>query len=131
MSALTELPRALRVLRGRRTQAEMADLLGVSPQTVSDYERGHRRLSVKRLDQILDVLGVSVWELAVALEGRPPAGHDAERDVLREIVRPLISEETERQLKEAFRTFMESRSGGGDGADTIRVDDDSRKRTTG
>jgi len=41
------------------TQAELADELGVTEQTISAYERGHRLPKKQTLREIADLFGVS------------------------------------------------------------------------
>jgi transcriptional regulator with XRE-family HTH domain len=45
------------------TQAQLAETLGVSQQTVNAYEMGHRRVPVSMLPTLARTLGVSVEEL--------------------------------------------------------------------
>lgn len=51
------------------TQVQMAEILGVSQQTVNSYEVGRRRIPVSTLPVLARTLGVSVEELI----GAPPA----------------------------------------------------------
>lgn len=51
------------------TQVQMAQLLGVSQQTVNSYEVGRRRIPVSSLPVLASTLGVSMEELI----GTPPA----------------------------------------------------------
>ena len=45
------------------TQVQLADLLGVSQQTITAYEVGRRRIQVSALPVIAQALGVAVEEL--------------------------------------------------------------------
>jgi transcriptional regulator with XRE-family HTH domain len=45
------------------TQAQLAELMGVEPETVSRFERGTATPSLQRIVSIADVLGVSVQHL--------------------------------------------------------------------
>jgi transcriptional regulator with XRE-family HTH domain len=45
------------------TQVELADLLGVSQQTITAYESGRRRVPVSTLPRLAKLLGVSIEEL--------------------------------------------------------------------
>ncbi len=51
------------------TQVQMAELLGVSQQTINSYEVGRRRIPVSSLPVLARTLGVSMEELI----GAPPA----------------------------------------------------------
>lgn len=59
------------------TQAQLADTLGISQQTMNAYEMGHRRVPVSALTLLARSLGVSVEELlgsdAAAAKRRGPA----------------------------------------------------------
>lgn len=52
------------------TQAQMAEWLGVSQQTINAYEVGRRRIQVSALPTVARLLGVSVEEL-VGEESKP------------------------------------------------------------
>lgn len=45
------------------SQAELAVLLGVTQNTISNYERGEREPSIENLKQMAKIFGVSVDEL--------------------------------------------------------------------
>lgn len=45
------------------TQAQVAERIGVSQQTVNSFERGRRRVPVSQLTPLAKLLGVSVEEL--------------------------------------------------------------------
>lgn len=64
------LPEALKALRFSHdlTQIQLADLLGVSRQAVSQWEAGMSKPSVARLWQIADLFGATLDELV----GRAP-----------------------------------------------------------
>ena len=49
-------------LRAQFSQRELADALHVSPQTVSEWERGHARPRFEHTRQLLQVLGVPSLE---------------------------------------------------------------------
>lgn len=51
--------KAIRALRGV-TQAELADLAGVSPTAIAEYERGKRDLRADTIRKLCDALGVTV-----------------------------------------------------------------------
>ena len=59
------------------TQAQLAELLDISQQTMNAYEMGHRRVPVSALPHLARTLGVSVEELlgdnAAAARKRGPA----------------------------------------------------------
>lgn len=46
------------------TQAELAQKLGVTPQTVSQYERGLINPKIETLQKFADALGVDAWNLS-------------------------------------------------------------------
>ncbi len=48
-----------RILFGLK-QREVADMLGLSPQQVHKYETGTSRISIGRLFELADILGVSI-----------------------------------------------------------------------
>lgn len=53
-----DLARAIKRLRGARTQRELAEKAGIDPSTWSEYEKGNRLpRSQERLEQIAKVLG--------------------------------------------------------------------------
>src|SRR5262249_10265769 len=54
--------RELRRMRGI-TQEKLARTLGVTAQQVQKYERGFNRISVGRLHDMAEAIGVSVYEL--------------------------------------------------------------------
>ena len=45
------------------TQRQLADILGISQQTMAHYEGGHLRISVELLIELAKVVGVPVQEL--------------------------------------------------------------------
>lgn len=47
----------------KMSQAELAVLLGVTQNTISNYERGEREPSIENLKQMAKIFGVSVDEL--------------------------------------------------------------------
>lgn len=62
--SLAQTVRALRVLRGIRRQADLAQLAGVSPRTIFSIERGERRPHRATLRAVADALAVPVeWLL--------------------------------------------------------------------
>lgn len=52
------------------TQAQLAELLGTSQQTITAYEVGRRRVPVSNLPKIAKLLGVSIEEL-IGEEAKP------------------------------------------------------------
>ena len=58
------------------TQSLMAEKLGIAPNNYGKIEKGHTELSVSRLNQIADILNVSLSELLI---GEPQATHNEER----------------------------------------------------
>jgi transcriptional regulator with XRE-family HTH domain len=63
----------LRKARGI-TQVQLADILGVSQQTVQAYEVGRRRIQVSALPVVARTLGVSLEELFGETKGRAKRG---------------------------------------------------------
>jgi transcriptional regulator with XRE-family HTH domain len=51
--------RAIRALRGM-TQAHLAELSGVSPTAITEYEQGKRDLRADTIRKLCDALGVQV-----------------------------------------------------------------------
>jgi len=77
----TDLARAIRLLRGERTQAAVAEVAGLDPGIWSQYETGRRRPREKNLARIVAALGCSrleleeaVWQLRRQRLGPPEAG---------------------------------------------------------
>jgi transcriptional regulator with XRE-family HTH domain len=62
-----QMTRAARIARLRReqglTQVQMAEILGVSQQTIHSFEKGHRRVPTSALPTIARTLAVSLEEL--------------------------------------------------------------------
>lgn len=58
------------------TQSLMAEKLGIAPNNYGKIEKGHTELSVSRLNQIADILNVSLSELLI---GEQQATHNEER----------------------------------------------------
>lgn len=58
------------------TQSLMAEKLGIAPNNYGKIEKGHTELSVSRLNQIADILNVSLSELLI---GEKQATHNEER----------------------------------------------------
>ena len=56
------------------TQAQLAEWLGVSQQTITAYEVGRRRIQVSSLPTIARLLGVSVEELIRGNNARDKRG---------------------------------------------------------
>ena len=46
------------------TQAELARRLGVTPQAISQYERGEKKPKIETIKKIADALGVSWFQLS-------------------------------------------------------------------
>lgn len=66
---------ALRLLRGGRSQADVAKSAGLAPSVINRAERGHGLPSMATLDAILTALGKDAHDLADALDrvqGREP-----------------------------------------------------------
>jgi len=60
----------LHVVNGRKTQAEVAEAMGVTPQAVSGWERNEALPELEKFSQLADLLGTSlVW----LLQGDPDA----------------------------------------------------------
>ena len=60
----------IRNLRGY-TQAQMAEKLGISRSTYTNYERGNRSPDLETLEHISDVLGCTLDELFGRSKGEP------------------------------------------------------------
>lgn len=45
------------------TQAELAERLGITPQMISQYERGAKKPSVETAEKIFNALGVTEWDV--------------------------------------------------------------------
>ena len=54
--------KAMRIKRGL-TQKQLAELLGVKQQNVSDWERGERSPSVKNLKKLAQILNCQIDDL--------------------------------------------------------------------
>ena len=59
--------RSRRIDRGL-TQAQLAEMMGVTYQQLNKYERGINRLSAGRLLQVTAMLGIDLTDLAAAIE---------------------------------------------------------------
>lgn len=70
-SFVERLGALLRVHRGERTQVEVAESLGISNSTYSDYERGNIAPSIPMLLLLLEVLHIGADELIALIEGDP------------------------------------------------------------
>ena len=74
------------------TQAELAHRLGVTPQAVSQYERGIKKPKIETIEKIADALGVS-WLHLSHLESLAAASKERElyrKDKVREAARPAV-----------------------------------------
>ena len=60
---MEEIGRRLRQLRGDRTQAEIAQEIGVTPMAISQYESGNRMPKGPIMMRLARVFGVSVEDL--------------------------------------------------------------------
>lgn len=71
-SFFQELGARIATLRKERglTQVQLAEILGVSQQTVTSFEKGRRRVPVSQLPVLARALGLSVEELLG--EQKPP-----------------------------------------------------------
>lgn len=89
----------LRKERGNLTQAQLAEMLGLTQQMVASYEIGRRRVPVSLLPAIADALTISVEELI----GRLPARAAAKRGPA-----PKLQQQFERigQLSKAKQRFV-------------------------
>ena len=54
--------KAMRIKRGL-TQKQLAELLGVKQQNISDWERGERSPSVKNLKKMAEILNCQIDDL--------------------------------------------------------------------
>ncbi len=82
--------KALEMYRHRAgmRQEDLAEKAGVSRNALSAYENGAREPSVRSLQKLADVLGVSVWEV-----------HYADDYICRrEAVEKVVSEELEKAV---------------------------------
>lgn len=79
-------------LTAKITQAELARRLGVTPQAVSQYERGIKKPKIETIKKIADALEVSWWQLSHLedLEMASEAREFYRKDKIRESVYPLI-----------------------------------------
>lgn len=57
-------------IRGKRTQAEFAELLGVSQPTITGWEKGVNLPSLDSLERLADIVGVSPELFLASLYGR-------------------------------------------------------------
>lgn len=74
------------------TQAELAHRLGVTPQAISQYERGIKKPKIETIEKIADALGVS-WLHLSHLEDLATASRARElyqKDKVRDAARPAI-----------------------------------------
>jgi transcriptional regulator with XRE-family HTH domain len=59
----THMAQAIRRARGSRTQAEIADAMGVDQSTVARWEAGAASIPSARLSHLLSVLGMTWADL--------------------------------------------------------------------
>ncbi len=59
-----------RTVRGM-TQQDLADAMGVSPQQISQWETGHRRIMAWRLRDVARALDVSMDDIQLSGEDHP------------------------------------------------------------
>lgn len=74
------------------TQAELARRLSVTPQAISQYERGIKKPKIETIEKIADALGVS-WLHLSHLEDLATASRERElyqKDKVRDAARPAI-----------------------------------------
>lgn len=76
------------------TQAQLADLLHISNTAVSKYEHGARFPDVSLLEDLADVLGISVSEL---ISGEHQTVADQQEQAVRKVVRETRNQEEERR----------------------------------
>jgi transcriptional regulator with XRE-family HTH domain len=69
----------------RITQAELADILDVSQQTVFAYEAGERRVSLSLLPLLAKTLGVSIEELVGTVKPVSPKKQQHSPVLLRQV----------------------------------------------
>lgn len=65
---LEDLGKALRKLRGARPQADVARASGLASSVINRVEMGHQAPSVASLDALLTALGLTLHDLAEALD---------------------------------------------------------------
>ena len=65
---LTDLGAALRKLRGARPQADVARASGLAASVINRVEKGHQAPSVASLDALLTAMGLTLHDLAEALD---------------------------------------------------------------
>ena len=53
-------PNLIRARKGRYTQYQLADLIGISQQEISRYERGEVKAPINYIKDVAEVCGVSV-----------------------------------------------------------------------
>lgn len=101
-----------RVARLRRergiSQVELADMLGVDQPTVSDYERGKRRLHGELIAQLVSILGVSSDEI-LGLDGLTRSnGSELKQPFLRRLRKiDQLSAREQRALIQTLDAFLE------------------------
>lgn len=86
--------RLQRVMRGL-TQSELAELVGISFQSVQKYERGENRVSASRLHEFSGALGVPEQFFFDGIGGEPRAPVDGPPE---QIVSAVEGKELHRQL---------------------------------
>ncbi|NLT53657.1 MAG: helix-turn-helix transcriptional regulator, partial [Actinomycetales bacterium] len=66
----------------RRSQVEVAALLGVTQQQLSQWENGHRQVTLEQRRRIVSVLGIPAEDLGLAPGGSRSASPDAPSEVV-------------------------------------------------
>lgn len=100
-------------IRTGLTQAELADRLGVTPQVISQYERGLKNPKIETIQRIADALNVppqellgstSAWAEMVAADTMEQFRKGNMRDVTKAFLNPeeLESEELENRIERAY-----------------------------
>lgn len=74
------------------TQAELARRLGVTPQTISQYERGVKKPKIETIERIADALGISWLQLA-HLENSIAASEERGLGEIKENIEGLVGGE--------------------------------------
>lgn len=88
------------------TQAEMAEMLGVSQPIVSDYERGELRLHGELIVRLAEILDCSADEL-LGLQERKAATGSGNRRILRRLQRiEALSKRDQEALLRTIDAFL-------------------------
>ena len=99
---LTRLGTRIRELRTKKglSQSRLAELAGINDKYLGEVERGTNNISVRKLTQIAEAIGVEVQELF-------DSAHLADRETLVSDLRGIIDSASDDQLQTIYRVVLD------------------------